>query len=79
MNQYLISKVMPTYPRGVSGKVKVKFVVGKDGRVIEADASDGPDELRKPVEDAIRKWQFRPYLLLGQPVEVETNMVFQLQ
>ena len=78
VNQYLISQVMPAYPRGAHGKVNVRFVVGKDGHVIEADASDGPDELRKPVEDAIRKWQFRPYLLLGQPVEVETHMVFQL-
>ena len=79
VNQYLISRVMPTYPRGVRGKVNASFVVGKDGHVIEADASDGPDELRKPVEDAIRKWVFRPYLVLGQPVEVQTNIVFQLQ
>jgi TonB family protein len=79
VNQYLISRVMPTYPRGAHGKVNVKFVVGKDGHVIEADASDGPAELRKPVEEAIRKWMFRPYFILGQPTEVQTNMMFQLQ
>lgn len=79
VNQYLISQVMPTYPRGAHGKVNVRFVVGKDGHVIEADASDGPNELRKPVEDAIRRWMFRPYFLLGQPIEVQTNMIFQVQ
>jgi len=77
--KYLLSQVMPKYPRGARGKLTVKFVVGKDGHVIEAHALDGPDELRKPVEDAVSKWQFRPYLLLDQPVEVETNMSFQVQ
>lgn len=79
VNEYLISRVMPTYPRGAHGKVNVRFVVGKDGHVIEADASDGPDELRKPVEEAIRRWIFRPYSILGQPIEVQTNIIFQLQ
>jgi protein TonB len=54
----------------------VKYVVGKDGHVIEATATDGPEELRKAVLEAVRKYRFRPYLLLDQPVEVESSIEF---
>ncbi len=78
MRDYLVSTAMPSYPRGTHGKVTVKFVVGKDGRVIQADAEDGPAELRGPAVEAIRKYHFRPFLVLGQPVEVESGMFFDL-
>jgi hypothetical protein len=63
----------------VTGTVHVKFVVGKDGRVIEADALDGPPELRKDALSAIHEFRFRPVLILGQPVEVESKMVFDVR
>ncbi|MGC2743752.1 MAG: energy transducer TonB, partial [Candidatus Angelobacter sp.] len=66
----------PAYPLGVSGLVHVKYVVGKDGSVIEATANDGPEDLRKAVLEAVRKYRFRPYLLLDQPVEVESTITF---
>jgi len=74
--QYQISNAQPVYPRGVSGVVHVKYVVGKDGSVIEATATDGPEDLRKTVLEAVRKYKFRPYLVLDQPVEVENTIEF---
>jgi TonB family protein len=74
--EYQISSPQPAYPRGVSGLVHVKYVVGKDGSVIEATANDGPEQLRKAVLEAVRKYRFRPYLLLDQPVEVESTIEF---
>jgi hypothetical protein len=74
--QYQIANPQPVYPRGVSGVVHVKYVVGKDGNVIEATANDGPEDLRKPVLEAVRKYKFRPYLVLDQPVEVESTIEF---
>jgi TonB family protein len=74
--EYQISSPQPSYPRGVSGMVHVKYVVGKDGNVIEATANDGPEELRKAVLKAVRKYRFRPYLLLDQAVEVESSIDF---
>jgi hypothetical protein len=74
--EYQISSPQPAYPRGVDGLVHVKYVVGKDGHVIEATATDGPEELRKAVLEAVRKYRFRPYLLLDQPVEVESSIEF---
>jgi len=78
MRDYLISTAMPAYPRGAHGKVSVKFVVGKDGRVIQADAEDGPAEVRGPAVEAVRKYRFRPFLVLDEPVEVEGEMFFEL-
>jgi protein TonB len=36
--------------------------------------------LRQAAIDAVQQWRYRPYLLNGQPVEVETtiNVVFNL-
>lgn len=78
LDEYLLSQPMPVYPRGVDGKVNVNFVIGKDGRVIEATAGDGPDNVRKAVLDAVWKYRFRPYLILDQPVEVECSKSFEL-
>ncbi|MBZ5492376.1 MAG: energy transducer TonB [Acidobacteriia bacterium] len=75
--EYLVSTAEPNYPRGADGKVMVHFVVGKDGSVVEATASDGPEPLRKAILEAVKKYKFRPYLLLDQPVEVESNIAFQ--
>jgi hypothetical protein len=74
--EYQLSSPQPEYPRGVSGLVHVKYVVGKDGSVVEATAEDGPEELRKAVLKAVQKYRFRPYLLLDQPVEVESTIEF---
>jgi len=70
---YLLSHPDPVYPSGAEGKVNVHFVVGKDGHVIEATALDGPERLRKPVVETVRKYRFRPFMVLDQPVEVESS------
>ena len=73
------------YERGVgrhgnvTGTVHVRFVVGKNGRVIEAEALDGPPELRKDALAAIREFRFRPVLVLDQPVEVESKTFFDVR
>lgn len=54
--------------------VKVDIVVGKDGHVISARANSGPPEGYKACENAVRKWIFKPYLVLDKPVEVEQKV-----
>jgi outer membrane biosynthesis protein TonB len=63
----------------VHGKVTVKFTVNKEGRVVRAQATDGPEDLRKPVEENVMKWQFRPFLILDRPVEVESTTFYNIQ
>ena len=55
--------------------VTVEIVIGKDGRVISAHAATGPSNAYKAAENTVRKWTFQPYLVLDEPVEVESKVV----
>jgi hypothetical protein len=78
--EYVVHREFPTnVPRGSHGKVTVKFRVGKDGRVVHAQATDGPRELKRPVEENMKKTQFRLFLILDKPVEVESTTLYTFQ
>ena len=49
-------------------------MIGKDGRVISAQALSGPPEAFQSAEAAVRKWRYQPYLVPGEPTEVETKV-----
>jgi hypothetical protein len=55
--------------------VTVALVIGKDGRVLSAKAIDGPSAAFDEAEKAARNWVFRPYLVAGEPEEVETKIM----
>ena len=64
----------PAYDRlsqseGIAG---VQLLIGKDGRVKDAKGVRGPANLQKAGEKAARTIEFRPFLVLGVPVEVKT-------
>jgi TonB family protein len=82
----LIHKVNPVYPakarsKGIQGAVRLEALIGKDGLVKDVKQVSGPEELAPAAIDAVRQWQFQPYFLKGEPVEVETsiNVVFTLR
>jgi hypothetical protein len=80
MQEYVVHTEFPAnIPRGLRGKVTVKFRVDKNGRVIQAQATDGPEKLREPVEKNMMKVQFRPFLILDKPVEVESTTLYSFQ
>lgn len=64
--------------RGQQGKATVQFVVGKNGRVISAQAISGPPDIQKVAVRAMRQYRFRPFLILDQPIEVEGTMEFSV-
>jgi hypothetical protein len=74
----LIARVPPVYPReacedeGDPGEVKLSVVIGKDGSVMNADPVAGPELLVPAAVDAAKQWKYRPTLLNGLPVEVQT-------
>lgn len=57
-------------------EVLVQIVIGKDGKVIEAKAISGPKEAYKAAEAAARKWEYLPFIVAGQPEEVEAKITF---
>lgn len=75
----LLSEMRPVYPQiaraaGISGTVVVTATIDKTGRIIGAQAVSGPAMLRGAALDAVRAARYRPYLLNGEPVEVETTV-----
>lgn len=76
MDDYLISRGSPGAAPTAHGEVVVKFVIGKDGRVIQVEPVSGPAELYKSAIGWMRSFRFRPFLILDQPVEAESTMHF---
>jgi protein TonB len=81
----LVQKTAPVYPpiaksAHVSGTVVIQATISKSGTIENPRVASGPVMLRQSALDAVKTWRFRPYLLDGQPVEVETsvNVVFNL-
>ena len=85
MQSNLISRTMPVYPtiakiKRIGGTVTLQASISKTGTVEDLTIVSGPMELRQSALDAVSTWNFRPYLLNGEPVEVQTqiNVVFSL-
>jgi protein TonB len=82
----LLEKKMPVYPpiasaAGISGTVTLAAIISKIGTIENLRVTGGPMMLQQAALDAVKSWRYRPYLLDGQPVEVETtvSVIFTLQ
>lgn len=82
----IISKITPVYPpiaraARVEGVVVLKAVIDRNGNIQNLGVVSGPTLLVSAAIDAVRQWRYRPYLLNGKPVEVETTVqvIFQIQ
>jgi TonB family protein len=75
----LIQKTAPVYPQiareaRVSGTVVIQATISKAGVVQNLHVVSGPTMLRQPALDAVQTWRYKPYLLDGEPVDVETTV-----
>jgi TonB family protein len=73
----LLRKVNPTYPEEarterIQGGVLLHAIIGKDGKIADLQVTSGPEALVAAAMEAVRQWQYRPYLILGRPLEVDT-------
>jgi protein TonB len=61
--------------------VVLEATISKSGSIENLRVVSGPAMLRQAALDAVSQWRYRPYLLNGEPVAVETtvNVVFNLQ
>lgn len=78
METLLLKRIDPVYPQAIQVQgpqtVALQIFVGKDGSVVEAVKVTGPDELGPLAVEAVKQWKYRPYLLNGEPVGVETSV-----
>ncbi len=80
----LIRKIQPPYPAialaaRITGVVELKAIIGKDGTIKELQALSGPPLLIPAAINAVKQWHYRPYLLNGEAVEVETSVTVTFQ
>jgi protein TonB len=81
----LVHQTKPVYPpiaiaSRIEGTVVLQATISRAGTIENLRVINGPVMLQQAALKAVRDWRYRPYLLNGEPVEVETtvNVVFQL-
>ena len=75
----VISKVQPIYPPDakaarIQGSVSIGALIAKDGSIQSERLISGHPLLAPSAMDAVKQWKYRPYLLNGQAVEVDTQV-----
>jgi len=76
---FLLNKTVPSYPAiaraaHVSGAVVLHASISKAGTIEGLTVVSGPEMLRAAAVEAVKSWRYRPYLLSGEPTEVETTV-----
>ncbi|MGA8500237.1 MAG: energy transducer TonB [Candidatus Sulfotelmatobacter sp.] len=81
----LIQKIEPAYPTlarsaRIQGEVVLSAIISKTGEIQNLVLVSGHPMLVPSAIQAVKQWRYRPFLLNGEPVEVETTItvVFQL-
>lgn len=81
----LIARIEPQYPTiavltKTEGTVRLHAIISRDGRITSLDVLSGHPLLVKAALDAVRLWRYRPTMLNGEPVEVDTSItvIFRL-
>ena len=59
---------------GIQGTVRLDALIATDGTVTGLKVVSGHPLLVKAALEAVERWRYRPTLLNGQPVEVETEI-----
>ncbi|HLQ50461.1 MAG TPA: energy transducer TonB [Terriglobales bacterium] len=75
----VIRKVQPNYPQlaktaRVQGNVQLAALIGKDGTIQNLHVLSGHPLLTQAALDAVKQWRYKPYILNGEPVEVDTQI-----
>jgi outer membrane biosynthesis protein TonB len=70
-------KVEPVYPedaKNISGAVVLVVTIDDHGKIVKLTAVAGPEMLRDAALSAVKQWTYKPYLLNGRPVFVQTQI-----
>jgi periplasmic protein TonB len=79
MERLLISKIAPEYPKEahkqhVQGSVVIQALIGKGGDVVDLRVISGNELLVPSAIEAVKQWKYKPYVMQGQPIEVDTQI-----
>lgn len=72
----VLARVDPVFAEPRGNSVPVRIIIDKKGKVKHVHLLSAFPEQAKAITDALFEWRFKPYFENGQPVEVETGIVF---
>jgi protein TonB len=82
----LIHRVEPVYPalaRQIhkEGRVELRAIIGTDGTIQSLQIVNGDPLFDLSAKEAVAQWRYRPTILNGQPVEIDTyiTVVYTMQ
>ena len=75
----LVRKIQPPYPplarqARIQGVVLLQATISKTGDIEGLTLISGHPMLTQAAIEAVKQWKYKPYLLNGEPVEVETQI-----
>ncbi len=69
----------PESAKGQQGTVTLQVLIGRDGIVKDAKFLQGSLVFARNAIDGIRQWKFKPYILNGHPVSVQTQLALKFK
>ena len=80
----LMKKVQPAYPSAalamrVEGTVELLATISKSGDITNVKVLSGDSQLSKAASTAVKQWKYKPYLLNGEPVEIQTPITINFK
>ena len=82
--EMLSHRVEATYPQmariaHIQGNVILQVLIDKQGRVASIKPISGHPILIQAALDAVKQWEYKPFLLNGEPAQVETAVVVKFR
>lgn len=76
----LVHRVEPVYPviaarARIQGTVQLRALIAKDGSIENLQVITGHPILQQSALEAVKQWRYKPYILNGEPLEVETIVI----
>jgi len=80
----LLKKVQPTYPKNallmrIEGAVELMATISKTGDISHIKVLSGDSQLSRAAAEAVKQWKYKPYLLNGEPVEIQTQVTINFK
>jgi hypothetical protein len=75
-DENLFEREDPVFTERRFNPVPVRIIIDKEGKVKHTHFLSAFPDQQKAILDALAHWRFRPFLRDGQPVEVETGIMF---
>lgn len=73
---YRVEPVYPPLPKQMhkEGRVELRAIVATDGSIQSLEIVAGDPLFYQSARDAVSQWRYRPTILNGQPVQIDTHI-----